>query len=32
MDAQTTTSLEAFEVISKIGDGSFAEVFKVKRK
>ena len=32
MDAKTTTSLEDFEVISRIGDGSFAEVFKVRRK
>lgn len=28
----TTTVLSDFEVLSLIGNGSFAEVFKVKRK
>jgi hypothetical protein len=32
MTQTSTTSLKDFEFLSKIGDGAFAEVFKVKRK
>jgi serine/threonine protein kinase len=32
MSSKSTTSLKDFELISKLGEGAFAEVFKVKRK
>jgi len=32
MATTTTTTLKDFEIICKLGDGSFAEVFKVLRK
>ncbi len=32
MSTKSTTSLKDFELISKLGEGAFAEVFKVKRK
>ena len=32
MATNTTTTLNDFEIICKLGDGSFAEVFKVLRK
>ena len=32
MSSKSTTSLKDFEVVAKLGEGAFAEVFKVKRK
>lgn len=32
MATTTTTTLKDFEIICKLGDGSFAEVFEVLRK
>jgi hypothetical protein len=32
MTNTVTTSLADFDLLNKIGDGSFAEVFKVRRK
>jgi NIMA (never in mitosis gene a)-related kinase len=32
MSSKSTTSLKDFELISKLGEGAFAEVFKVNRK
>ena len=32
MSTKSTSSLKNFELISKIGEGAFAEVFEVKRK
>jgi len=32
MTTADTTSLKDFEVVGKLGEGSFAEVFKVKRR
>jgi hypothetical protein len=32
MTSKSTTSLKDFELVGKLGEGAFAEVFKVKRK
>ncbi len=32
MTTKAITSLKDFEFVSKLGEGAFAEVFKVKRK
>lgn len=32
MSNKTITSLKDFDFVSKLGEGAFAEVFKVKRK
>lgn len=32
MSSKSPTSLKDFDLVSKLGEGAFAEVFKVKRK
>ena len=32
MDKQNTSCLRDFEVLGKLGEGAFGQVFKVKRK